>query len=188
MDDFEFTCQLFSKLFSQKRIQNTLNSICELDITGWEKWWQVEMAIYIDNHNDIAEWGIEEDFLIDKRSKGKQKNKIAIDLSYRRKNYSKDKFIYVELKQADETTTCIRNMCSDLDKVYTARKKSQYGSEIRDFYLVGVHLRDSTKGAVKQLVNLHLEDRNTYLYEFFVDEDTIEVSVIPSTEYYYTIF
>ena len=38
MDDFEFTCQLFAKFFNQKRIQKTLQTVYELDLSGWEKW------------------------------------------------------------------------------------------------------------------------------------------------------
>ena len=42
------------------------------------------MGVYIEKHSDIMEWNKEESFQIDGRvRKGKRKNKITIDLSYR---------------------------------------------------------------------------------------------------------
>ena len=42
-----------------------LNHFDENDFFGWEKWWQSEMGVYIENHSDIMEWNKEESFQID---------------------------------------------------------------------------------------------------------------------------
>ena len=140
------------------------------------------MGVYIENHNDIMEWNKEESFLIDGRvRKGKRKNKITIDLSYRRKKYAKDKFIFVELKQSDDTTKCIENMCDDVAKVRSARKKSQkHNNQIRDLFSVGVHPKQElSDDEIQKLVISKLKDKH---------EDFIKISNIPNTEYCYTIF
>ena len=64
-DNFDFTYQLFADFFSEKRIQDMLNHFDENDFFGWEKWWQSEMGVYIENHSDIMEWNKEESFQID---------------------------------------------------------------------------------------------------------------------------
>ena len=158
-----------------------LNHFDENDFFGWEKWWQSEMGVYIENHNDIMEWNKEESFLIDGRvRKGKRQKKITIDLSYRRKKYAKDKFIFVELKQSDDTTKCIENMCDDVAKVRSARKKSQYNNQIRDLFLVGVHPKQElSDDEIQKLVISKLKDKH---------EDFIKISSIPNTKYAYTIF
>ena len=180
-DNFDFTYQLFVDFFSEKRIQDMLNHFDENDFFGWEKWWQSEMGVYIENHNDIMEWNKEESFLIDGRArKGKNKNKITIDLSYRRKKYAKDKFIFVELKQSDDTKKCIENMCDDVAKVRSVRKKSQYGNQIRDLFSVGVHPKQELPDdEIQKLVISKLKDKH---------EDFIKISNIPNTKYAYTIF
>ena len=88
MDDLEFTFKLLEKFFSQKRIQRTLDECWENDINDWEKWWQLELAMFINDHEEIQVWGMEEVFLVDgRKGRGRSKNKrrMAIDLSFRRK-------------------------------------------------------------------------------------------------------
>jgi hypothetical protein len=43
--DFEFTWTVLTDFFGQKRIQRTLDAIHETEVSGWEKWWQVELAL-----------------------------------------------------------------------------------------------------------------------------------------------
>ena len=61
--DFDFTCNLMGEFFSQRRVQRTLNLIEEYGLTGWEKWWQIELAIFVADHPEIAEWNVEESLL-----------------------------------------------------------------------------------------------------------------------------
>lgn len=54
--DFEFLSNLFDKFFSQKYIRNRLNLIEKRNITGWEIWLQVELALFLDEHENVMEW------------------------------------------------------------------------------------------------------------------------------------
>ena len=137
MDDLEFTFKLLEKFFSQKRIQRTLDECWENDINDWEKWWQLELAMFISDHEEIQEWGMEEVFQVDgRKNQGRSKNKqsMAVDLSFRRKGYKKGQFLYLELKQNFNTKTCISHMMKDWDKVMSGRSKSEFGDEIRELF------------------------------------------------------
>ena len=100
--------------------------------------------MFILDHEEIQEWGMEEVFQVDgRKGRGRSKNKqsMAIDLSFRRKRHSnrrkrhsKGKFLYLELKQNMNTTTCISNMMKDWDKVMSGRSKSEFGDEIRGLF------------------------------------------------------
>jgi len=93
--------------------------------------------MFILDHEEIQEWGMEEVFQVDgRKGRGRSKNKrsMAIDLSFRRKRHSKGKFLYLELKQNMNTTTCISNMMKDWDKVMSGRSKSEFGDEIRELF------------------------------------------------------
>ena len=93
--------------------------------------------MFILDHEEIQEWGMEEVFQVDgRKTQGRSKNKqsMAVDLSFRRKRHSKGKFLYLELKQNMNTTTCISNMMKDWDKVMSGRSKSEFGDEIRELF------------------------------------------------------
>ena len=183
MDDFEFTYTMIERFLRQKRIQTTLDTMMDYEIEGWEKWWQVELAMYIDEYDGVTEWDWEIDFGIDQRTKGKNTSKIAIDLAFRRKNYAKDKFIYLELKTAVDSATCIRNMVKDFGKVNRGKKKSKKGDEIREVFLVGIHSQDKDKSAVREMIHDQL-DR----IDFWIESDEIRVTAVRGTDYFCTIF
>ena len=153
----DFTCRINGKDFIE-----TFHYFLYLSLSDPMAGWQSEMGVYIEKYSDIMEWNKEESFQIDGRvRKGKSENKITIDLSYRRKKYTKDKFVFVELTQSDDTTKCIENMCSDVVKVRSTRKKSQYGNQIRDLFLVGVHPKQELPDdEIQKLVISKLEDRH----------------------------
>ncbi|MGO9265461.1 MAG: hypothetical protein ACLQBA_11375 [Candidatus Binataceae bacterium] len=70
-----------------------MDAINETEVSGWEKWWQVELALYLSDQDEVADWNMEERFFTDLR-RSVEKDCIAVDLCFRRKRCSKDSMIY----------------------------------------------------------------------------------------------
>ena len=141
-EDFEFTFDILEGFFKQGRVQQALTAIEKAEITGWEKWWQIELALFLSQHNDISDWNMEEPFFTDRRTAIKQ-DSIAVDLCFRRKRHSTDSMIFLELKQDANWQRCIDNMMRDADKIYRSQSRSLGGAAIRNFFVVGVYPRES---------------------------------------------
>lgn len=134
--DFEFLTNLFNEFFRQKSIQNRLNIIEEKAISGWETWLQVELAFFLDKHENVMGWEREVPCITDKRVET-LKEKGIIDFWLRERNKSTESMIAVELKQHKSAKSCITAMIKDLNKFYSL-KPSEH-SYIRTFWCVGIH-------------------------------------------------
>lgn len=134
--DFEFLSNLFDEFFRQKSIRNRLNIIEEKAITGWEIWLQVELAFFLDKHENVMEWVREVSCATDKRVE-KLKAKGIIDFWLREKNKSTATMIAIELKQAKSAKSCITAMMKDLNKYHSLKPSEQ--NCIRTFWCIGVH-------------------------------------------------
>jgi hypothetical protein len=53
--DIDVTSALLSAFFESRRVRQSLTRIHEVGISGSEKWWQTEFALYLSDHEDIAE-------------------------------------------------------------------------------------------------------------------------------------
>jgi hypothetical protein len=177
--DFEFTWSVLTDFFKQKRIQRTLPDIVDTEVTGWEKWWQVELALYLSDHDDVADWNMEERFFTDlRRETGK--DSIAVDLSFRQKRHSTDALIFLELKQDLDWKRCIENMLRDAKKVFAAHSRSQEGSAVRSFFVAGIY-----RSEPKALVHDYVERR---LDELEMDWELMDTKFIADTPYSFTLF
>jgi hypothetical protein len=176
--DFEFTRDLMVAFFGRTRIQATLERIASTDVTGWEKWWQIELAMFLAEHEDIAEWDMEEEFHTDLRT-GASQDFMAIDICFRRKGFAKNHFVFVELKQDRDWKRCISNMLTDAEKFGVSKTRSLSGLQVRSFWLVGVHPGDS-KAEVHDYIEHVAENRD-------VEWDFMETRFIPGTPYSFTI-
>lgn len=157
-EDFLFVKEQIGGFFDSGSIQKGLDIIDNVGITGWEKWWQVELAIWLSEHEDIGGWVMEEAFLTDLRRKGK-KDSIAIDIGFRMKGYSTDEMLFLELKQNKNWRWCIENMLIDIDKVESAHVQSiENKVRIRNFFVVGVYLTDDIS---KKEIHDYIESRAT---------------------------
>ncbi len=146
-DDLDKISDVLLDFFDNKRITEALGKICEFGVSGWEKWWQVELALYLSHADDtIAEWDMEHPFDTDKRTRLAQ-NRMALDIGFRLKRQAKDHWYFVELKQADDYRACIDRMCKDADKVFSSRKKSFDGLGIRYIACAGV-FREASEESV----------------------------------------
>ena len=96
----------------------------------------------------------------------------------------KSKFVFLELKTADDSITCIRGMVNDCAKVKRTTKKSSRGTEIREVFLVGIHSQDMFKSDVIEKIQKQLPEKTGFL----IEPDEIRVMKIPNTDYFCTIF
>jgi len=177
--DFEFTWSVLTDFFKQKRIQRTLAAIEEAEVTGWEKWWQIELALYLSEHDEVGNWNMEERFFTDLR-RGTEKDSIAVDLSFRQKRCSKDAMIFLELKQDADWKRCIENMLRDAKKVFGAHSRSHEGSAVRSFFVAGIYPSEP-KGVVHDYVERRLD-------ELEMDWELMDTKFIADTRYGLTLF
>ncbi|MEI6026822.1 MAG: hypothetical protein WCT47_09045 [Betaproteobacteria bacterium] len=137
-EDLDKISDIVHSFFENKRIVETLEKIGSFGVSGWEKWWQVEFALFLSHADDvIADWDMEHPFETDKRTKLAQ-SRMALDIGFRLKRQAKDRWYFVELKQADSYRACIDKMIKDADKVFSARKKSFDGLNIKYIACAGV--------------------------------------------------
>ena len=148
-DDLDKIADVLLEFFENKRIVEALGKIGEFGVSGWEKWWQVELALFLSHADDtIAEWDMEHNFDTDKRTRLAQ-SRMALDIGFRLKRQAKDQWYFVELKQADDYRTCIDRMCKDAEKVFSSRKQSFEGLGIRYIACAGVFREASEEAALE---------------------------------------
>lgn len=138
-DDLDKISNVLFAFFRNKRISDSLTSFHELEITGWEKWWQTELALFLSQADGIADWVIEHPFDVDGRSRS-SKLRMSLDIGFRLKHHSTSDWHFVELKQDNDYKRCIEKMCTDADKVFTARTRSFDNLGIRFIACAGVFL------------------------------------------------
>jgi hypothetical protein len=180
--DFDFTWEVLTDFFNQKGIQRALDAIEDNGVTGWEKWWQIELALYLSDHEDVAGWNMEERFYTDLR-RSVEKDSIAVDLSFRRKRCAKDAWIFLELKQDADGKRCIDNMLRDAKKVFGAHSRSHEGATVRSFFVAGIYLSESSES--KKDVHDYIADR---LSELEMEESRAKTQFIAGTPYSLTMF
>lgn len=146
-DDLDKIGHVLLDFFETKRIRESLTAIHTLGISGWEKWWQTELAIYLADADPIAEWDMEHPFDTDKR-KNHSQARMALDIGFRLKRHAKDEWHFVELKQDNDYKRCIDKMCRDADKVFSARKHSFDGLRVRYIACAGAFLTIKDEDAV----------------------------------------
>jgi len=129
------------EFFKEKRVSESIAKFHEMKVTGWEKWWQMEFAVFLDSYSKITEWDMEHKFQTDKRSSLGQ-DSMALDIGFKFKGGKKDEWYFVELKQALSYKECISRMMLDANKVFSARKKSSDGLLISYIACAGIFLNE----------------------------------------------
>ena len=117
--DFEYVKDHIIQFFNKGSVCRALDLIDEVGITGWEKWWQVELAAWLAEHDGIGDWAMEEVFFTDLRRKT-NKDTIAIDIGFRIKGCSTKEMLFLEpfmrllikrsAPDAEFVKRCVRNM------------------------------------------------------------------------------
>jgi len=137
MDELSFCIRILNSFFSQQKIAKVISMIDKNDFSGWEKWFQIELAYNLSTNSKIAAFNIEEKFSVRKNSSISQ-TKIRADVCLRPKGWKKNSWIFLELKQNHDYKKCIRAMIKDCDKMWAAKKRSINGIEVRYLCVVGV--------------------------------------------------
>ena len=182
--DFTYVRDRINEFFGRRGVQRAFDLIDELGITGWEKWWQVEFASWLSDHDQIGEWVMEEVFNTDLRGKT-EKSSIAIDVGFRMKGFSTKEMLFLELKQNNDWRRCIENMLADIEKVYCAQKYSvSNGLMIRNFFVVGVYPTGET---TKKDVHDYILQRADEL-DIPVEREHLHTKFVSNSRYSVTMF
>lgn len=146
--DFEFMKELISEFVSKKAVRDTLSAISDFEISGWEKWLQIEFAKFCMNHDQISEWGRELRYELDKRV---SKNKMSCSIDFLIRQKHKQSPLGIEIKQHSSPNNCIKAMLNDIAKIYQI-KYSQ--DDLRGIWCFGIHGAES-HAEVRRLVAYH---------------------------------
>ncbi len=146
-DDLDKISDVVLDFFKTKRIVDSLNAIHDCGLSGWEKWWQTELALFLAQTDRIGDWDMEHPFDTDKRTRLAQ-SRMALDIGFRLKGHAKDDWYFVELKQDNDYKKCVDRMARDADKVFSARKQSFDGLKVRYVACAGVFLTEKDEDMV----------------------------------------
>lgn len=176
--DFVFICDLAAQFFSQTHIKKRLQQIEAHDISGWEIWLQIEFSVFIATHTDVAEWWRECLYKIDRRYTPKRQH-MMIDFVLRKKHTAREEYIALEIKQHMSASTCIKNMVTDIDKVYLVRNSED---DLRTVCALGVH------PCLETAELQHLIDHHTCHWDTNIPQNWIRQQAIAGTQLAYSIF
>ncbi len=139
-DDREKIGALLLDFFGTKRNRNTLESMQYFGISGWEKWWQTEFALYLaQDEKQIDEWDMDHPFDVASRT-GSAQERMAFDIGFRFKDRPSDEWYFLELRQDDNYRRCIDRMRNDAEKIFAGRKQSFDSIRVRYVGCAGVFL------------------------------------------------
>lgn len=172
-EDFEFVLQLAQEFFDQDTIVEKLKAFSDYQIKGWEIWFQVEFALFLQAHSLVAEVDREKKFKMDLR-KSKDKMTCSIDFFIRQKY--KHTSIPLELKQGTKAASCIRHMLMDITKFEKIRCTNFPTS--RSLWCLGVHVSVSDD-SIKKIIH---ENK-----VFEMNIDYVKTFEIQGTEYSFTL-
>ena len=65
--DFNFLKNLLTEFLSQPDLIERFQIMKQTKISGWETWFQIELAIFLQQHKNVAEWERESRHSLDKR-------------------------------------------------------------------------------------------------------------------------
>ena len=178
-EDFEFTIDLIASFFNQQKIQKKIKDIDSIQLTGWENWIQVEFAIHLSKNDKLSFFEIEDKFPLDKR-KSDNHTSSRIDVVFRRKNFSKDKIIGLEIKQKESLNACISGMIEDYKKINKLKSKNDYRESMRCCFFFGVFHSMENPISIENDIRKKL-DKNGIEQKFHVVK-------INSTDRYWILF
>ena len=177
-DDFKFVVEIIKSFFEQEDIKRRIQLIEDKSITGWEIWLQVEIAVYLEDHKLVKDMFREYQYRVDRR-KTKEKSYMAIDFIFRKKGAARDKYIALEIKQNRSTSSCLRGMMVDINKISLVKNSED---DIRSMWSLGIHpLEDSDE--LKEKVNQYAFD-----FDIGLEENCFHTQKINQSNLAFTIF
>lgn len=133
--DLPVVRQIMENFISLDHVTKGLKQIYDVGITGWEKWWQVEFAIYLDALENVEEWDMEHEFEVDRRKI--DGDRLYVDFGFTLNDWNGE-YVFLELKQHDNYKKCIDMMFKDAEKFERLKKRSMDGIEKRSVFVVGL--------------------------------------------------
>jgi hypothetical protein len=173
--DQEFIHSLTQDFFRTKRIRETLALIADCEISGWEKWLQIELARHYNSRDDVKAWDREVRYALDRRSTARAAT--AIDFLIHQKH--KHSPLGIELKQVKSPRACVKAMLKDKKKVWNI-KWSQ--DNLRDVWCIGVHNAEDPK-RVRAIADFEATELK---YDF--EPSSFLSERIGRTEFSFTVF
>ncbi len=173
--DANFVYQLMNEFFEQKHIVKRLKFFnvyedIEDRIKGWEIWWQIEFAYFIDQHKNVTDWYREAAYVIDKRTTV-SKEKVFIDFKISNNTCGDGEYIGLELKQSYNFHKCINKMLDDYKKISSIKVKDD---DIRSIWNIGIFLKDiSEKESPEEIILKKAAEKNLDLDESSISIDTL---------------
>jgi hypothetical protein len=170
--DFDFLRNLLTEFFAQRSLRSRFRIMEETNISGWEIWLQVELALFLQKHDDVSQWQREKRHSLDMR-KSDYWNNASIDFSVRQKHAHS--FIPLEIKQHKIASQCIKYMAEDIKKFRNIKDSEHITG--RSLWCMGIHNQVDEKTIEKYLerYNCAYNDKCIWLYK------------IPSTNYMITL-
>lgn len=132
--DLKTVSELMRQFVDQDHVARGLHQITVSGITGWEKWWQVELALFMDGHPDICEWDVEHEFEVDRRKY--DGDRLYVDFGFTLSEWNAE-YVFLELKQNSDYKKCIDQMFKDAEKYELLKNRSMDGTKKRSVFVVG---------------------------------------------------
>ncbi|WOR29449.1 hypothetical protein [Citrobacter portucalensis] len=150
--DFDHLSTLAHHFFEREDIRQKLNIIDQYNISGWEVWMQIEFANLLASTGH--EWWREQTLACDLR-KNPQRLSVRADFLLRKKGWTQDSYIALELKQNQDPTSCVRNMIADLVK---SAKIKRSELDLRSYWTLGVTPKID-KERLDALIDYYLDEK-----------------------------
>ena len=179
-DDFIFLKALCIDFFEEYGIRKKIKEIRSFKKWGgFERWWQIEFALYLEKKNDLGEIkGYCREALIYIKQNG-EVNKKRIHLDFKIKKNKAKKDLCLELKCNKRFDLCLSGLNNDLNLYLKARKK--YVVSDKNIFLAGIC--DPKHGRkIYDEVSIKSEIKNAY------DINSIHVSKIGRTGLLFFLF
>lgn len=175
--DFEFLLDLVEEFFEQDEVQKKFKLIDQHEFTGWEVWFQIEFASFLQEHDKVAEIIREYGYSIDKRMRGSQ-TRMHIDFLIRKKHSSRNSYIALEVKQNQRASSCVKGMMNDIQKIWKLKRSED---DLRSMWCLGIYptIEDEK---ISQLI-----DKQSDLAGVELPQNLIQTKKVPNTNFSFTL-
>ena len=183
--DFDFVHDLLCKFSENRNIQKSLSTIKKCNIRGWEKWLQIEFALFLENHENCPNWKRETRYSLDRRS-SKTANQAYADFCIRKKYSSINHYIAIEFKAMNRWSDCLRGMMVDWAKIEKIKSSCD---NIRALWVVGFHLT-THRGKTRSDIELQNLFKNAIenKHQISIPNTRLRTFLIGKTGFAFTVF
>ncbi|MBI4937874.1 MAG: hypothetical protein HY846_06600 [Nitrosomonadales bacterium] len=128
---------LLVNFFRTKRSRQSLKLLSESNVSGWEKWWQIEFAMYLSRSRLIDGWKLEHQAPPDPTLDAIKKH-ISFDVALQFKEHAHNEWFLLELKQSKDFRRCLCQMTEDMRKFITADMSHIKAISLRRIAYIGI--------------------------------------------------